>query len=75
MLDTLAIEIESHPDHRVDRDRHHYDRRLRHMALFIYRLVSGFDREAVQKLRSSLGRAILLGLEFLSLPTSSTRSP
>ena len=36
------------------------------LLLFIYRLVSGFDRDqAVANLRSSLGRAILLGLEFL----------
>lgn len=36
------------------------------LLLFIYRFASGFDREkAVADLRSSLGRAILLGLEFL----------
>jgi uncharacterized membrane protein len=36
------------------------------LLLFLYRLGSGFDREqAVSDLRSSLGRAILLGLEFL----------
>ena len=36
------------------------------LALFLYRFLTGFDREqAVQKLRSGLGRVILLGLEFL----------
>ena len=36
------------------------------LLLFTYRFVTGFDREtAVAALRSSLGRAILLGLEFL----------
>ena len=36
------------------------------LLLFIYRLASGADRDkAVADLRSSLGRAILLGLEFL----------
>jgi uncharacterized membrane protein len=36
------------------------------LFLFLYRLASGYDRdEAVANLRSSLGRAILLGLEFL----------
>lgn len=36
------------------------------LALFLYRLATGFDRDkAVANLRSSLGRAILLGLEFL----------
>jgi uncharacterized membrane protein len=36
------------------------------LLLFLYRLASGADRDqAVANLRSSLGRAILLGLEFL----------
>ena len=36
------------------------------LLLFLYRFATGFDREqAVADLRSSLGRAILLGLEFL----------
>lgn len=36
------------------------------LILFLYRFSTGFDREkAVANLRSSLGRAILLGLEFL----------
>lgn len=36
------------------------------LALFLYRLASGRDSDkAVADLRSSLGRAILLGLEFL----------
>jgi len=36
------------------------------LLLFLYRLSTGCDREqAVADLRSSLGRAILLGLEFL----------
>ena len=36
------------------------------LLIFLYRLASGSDRdEAVADLRSSLGRAILLGLEFL----------
>jgi uncharacterized membrane protein len=36
------------------------------LLLFIYRIATGFDRDkAVANLRSSLGRAILLGLEFL----------
>jgi uncharacterized membrane protein len=36
------------------------------LLLFMYRFVTGFDREAATAdLRSSLGRAILLGLEFL----------
>ncbi len=36
------------------------------LFLFLYRFVTGFDRQqAVKNLRSNLGRAILLGLEFL----------
>jgi uncharacterized membrane protein len=36
------------------------------LILFLYRLLSGVDRDqAVANFRSSLGRAILLGLEFL----------
>jgi uncharacterized membrane protein len=36
------------------------------LLLFLYRFASGYDRDqAVSNLRSSLGRAILLGLEFL----------
>lgn len=36
------------------------------LLLFLYRFATGFDRaKAVANLRSSLGRAILLGLEFL----------
>ncbi len=36
------------------------------LPLFLYRLATGADREqALGKLRSGLGRAILLGLEFL----------
>ncbi|MBU0556977.1 MAG: DUF1622 domain-containing protein [Alphaproteobacteria bacterium] len=36
------------------------------LSVFLYRFASGHDREqAVAALRSSLGRAILLGLEFL----------
>lgn len=36
------------------------------LLLFLYRFATGYDRDqAVAKLRSSLGRAILLGLEFL----------
>jgi uncharacterized membrane protein len=36
------------------------------LLLFLYRLASGADRDqAAANLRSSLGRAILLGLEFL----------
>ena len=36
------------------------------LALFLYRLATGADAdEAVARLRSSLGQAILLGLEFL----------
>lgn len=36
------------------------------LLLFLYRFAAGHDRDqAVAKLRSSLGRAILLGLEFL----------
>jgi uncharacterized membrane protein len=36
------------------------------LILFLYRLASGQDRDqAVAAFRSSLGRAILLGLEFL----------
>ena len=36
------------------------------LLLFLYRMAKGGDRElAVRQLRSSLGRAILLGLEFL----------
>ena len=36
------------------------------LSLFSYRVVSGADRQmAVKDLRSNLGRAILLGLEFL----------
>lgn len=36
------------------------------LLLFLYRLATDQDREqAVAKVRSSLGRAILLGLEFL----------
>lgn len=36
------------------------------LLLFVYRLISGHDRDqAIADLRSSLGRAILLGLEFL----------
>jgi uncharacterized membrane protein len=36
------------------------------LVVFLYRLVTSSDRnEAVAELRSSLGRAILLGLEFL----------
>ena len=36
------------------------------LVLFLYRFLGGFDREqAVKNLRANLGRAILLGLEFL----------
>ena len=36
------------------------------LSLFLYRFVNGQDRdEAFSNLRSTLGRAILLGLEFL----------
>ncbi len=36
------------------------------LSLFLYRFFSGYDRQqAVANVRSSLGRAILLGLEFL----------
>ncbi len=36
------------------------------LFLFLYRFVNGFDRQrAVRNFRSNLGRAILLGLEFL----------
>ena len=36
------------------------------LLLFLYRFATGFDREkAITRLRASLGRAILLGLEFL----------
>jgi uncharacterized membrane protein len=36
------------------------------LAVFLYRSVTGYDQDkAVTNLRSSLGRAILLGLEFL----------
>jgi uncharacterized membrane protein len=36
------------------------------LVLFLYRLATGADREqAIGNFRSSLGRAILLGLEFL----------
>lgn len=36
------------------------------LGLFLFRFATGYDRqEAVKNLRSSLGRAILLGLEFL----------
>lgn len=36
------------------------------LLIFLYRLATKYDRdEAVADLRSSLGRAILLGLEFL----------
>ena len=36
------------------------------LLLFLYRFATGYDRnKAVGNLRSSLGRAILLGLEFL----------
>lgn len=36
------------------------------LTIFLYRFATGYDRkQAVLNLRSSLGRAILLGLEFL----------
>lgn len=36
------------------------------LGLFLFRFATGYDRQdAVKNLRSSLGRAILLGLEFL----------
>lgn len=36
------------------------------LILFLYRFLTGYDRDrALQQLRSSLGRATLLGLEFL----------
>lgn len=36
------------------------------LLLFLYRFLSGYDRgKAFSNLRSTLGRAILLGLEFL----------
>ncbi len=68
MLDTLAIEIANHATRIIELTGIAIITigGFATLALFIYRLVSGFDRnEAVQKLRSSLGRAILLGLEFL----------
>ena len=78
MLDTLAIEIANHATRIIELTGIAIITigGFATLALFIYRLVSGFDRnEAVQKLRSSLGRAILLGLEFLVAADISTRSP
>ena len=68
MLDTLAIEIANHATRIIELTGIAIITigSFATLALFMYRLVCGYDRnEAVQKLRSSLGRAILLGLEFL----------